>query len=101
MRARDLGLQPERTSLAWRRTALSLAFNAILFVRAGLQERHAGLLAAGVGLCAGAALIARMSAQREAVLRRGFRPVQPWLLPVVACLTAVAAFVAAVSLGAR
>lgn len=51
---RDPGLQPERTMLAWSRTALVLAVNALLVLRIGLVGRQPGLAALG-GLLAGAA----------------------------------------------
>ncbi|MFE9889539.1 DUF202 domain-containing protein [Streptomyces scopuliridis] len=50
--ARDPGLQPERTRLAWRRTTLSCTVVAVLAAR---QAIHGGATAAGV---AGAALSA-------------------------------------------
>jgi hypothetical protein len=51
----DPGLQPERTALAWQRTALSAAVTAVLLLRGGLT-RHAPLeIVAGV--CAAAAVV--------------------------------------------
>lgn len=71
MAPHDPGLQPERTSLAWRRTALAVVFNAILLLRAGLQEQGPHLLALGVILCIGAAAMMHASARREVELLRG------------------------------
>ncbi|MEU5561971.1 DUF202 domain-containing protein [Micromonospora musae] len=47
---RDPGLQPERTRLAWRRTALTLTVVTVLAVRQALSGDLGGLLLAGAAL---------------------------------------------------
>ncbi len=49
---RDPGLQPERTALSWSRTALAIAVNALLAVRAGFVEGEPSLVVVGVLLFA-------------------------------------------------
>ncbi|QKW20237.1 DUF202 domain-containing protein [Kitasatospora sp. NA04385] len=52
---RDPGLQPERTLLAWSRTALVLAADALLVLRTGYVRGRPGLTALGGVLAAAAA----------------------------------------------
>lgn len=53
----DPGLQPERTALAWTRTALAIAVNAVLSTRAGLVAGTPWLVAVGVLLLAASAAV--------------------------------------------
>ena len=66
MTTRDHGLQPERTALSWRRTALSSALVAALLVRNGLAD------GAPVEIAAAACLIMPLVAAR--VRSAGRRP---------------------------
>ncbi|MDQ0377004.1 DUF202 domain-containing protein [Amycolatopsis thermophila] len=52
---RDPGLQPERTALAWQRTALSAAVAAVLLLRSGLTRDAPLEIAAAV--CAAAVVV--------------------------------------------
>ena len=54
---RDQGLQSERTALAWRRTALAIAVNALLALRSGIAGQGV-LILVGTVLLAGAAIVA-------------------------------------------
>jgi uncharacterized membrane protein YidH (DUF202 family) len=67
---RDPGLQPERTSLAWRRTVLAMGAVAILAARFALTGRPAGLALAAVAL-AGWLAIATGTTSRTMAARRG------------------------------
>ena len=48
--ARDLGLQGERTALAWIRTALAISVNALLALRGGLTTGEDSITAVGMVL---------------------------------------------------
>lgn len=63
----DPGLQPQRTALAWNRTALAMGVNALLVLRAGMQESNALVLLLGlvVGAMAGAFVLAGAWRRRE------------------------------------
>ena len=99
---RDPGLQPERTSLAWRRTALSLAFNSILLLRTGLHEHHGPLVAIGVLLGVGGVVVIQLSARREREFGDGsLGASQSWPMWFVAGLVLIAAFGLCLSLSVR
>ena len=70
----DLGLQRERTTLAWRRTSLAVIVNAILVIRAGAHSEQslmvtlgATLLVAGLAVGAGGAWRSRALLTQQAV----------------------------------
>ncbi|MFF2487610.1 DUF202 domain-containing protein [Microbacterium sp. NPDC058062] len=90
----DAGLQPERTELAWRRTALSIAVISLVAIRLLPAELGSWLWAAPgiVGVIVSAALWrAAKSRQRATVeaLRRGAGHELPdaWLLLMLAGVT--------------
>ncbi|MFJ6195549.1 DUF202 domain-containing protein [Micromonospora sp. NPDC092111] len=74
---RDPGLQPERTRLAWRRTALALTVATVLAVRLALTGGVAGALlaAAAVLVWAGALAVGWGRAAGRGPVRVGTRAV--------------------------
>ena len=66
--SRDPGLQGERTSLAWNRTALTMFVNAVLILRSGLSTDTVAITAVGIVLLAGAGAGAACGAWRRRAL---------------------------------
>lgn len=99
----DVGLQTERTGLAWERTALNVAVLGALLLRVGTTSssllRVAGALS--LGAAAGVLLLgARRSRRREAALRSGVALPGPGALigvGVVAIVVSSVALAAAVT----
>jgi uncharacterized membrane protein YidH (DUF202 family) len=100
-RVLDVGLQHERTALAWDRTGLSLLVVGALTLRSGGPPFDDLLHAPGyLALVVGASLLwagGRRYRRREADLRRGASPVQPHLV-LLTGISAVAVSIAALLL---
>jgi uncharacterized membrane protein YidH (DUF202 family) len=88
----DPGLQPERTALAWGRTSLAIAVNALLVLRTGLVLGESTLVAIGALLFAAAGGAVVIGAVRRVQLSGAELTVTPpgWALPGVAAVTALA-----------
>jgi uncharacterized membrane protein YidH (DUF202 family) len=86
---RDPGLQAERTALAWSRTALAIAVNAVLVLRSGLVAGQPALAAAGVVLFAISAAAAAYGVIRRRELIAESGPVMPSAWPLLAVATTV------------
>jgi hypothetical protein len=80
---RDAGLQPERTSLAWHRTALAAAACSLLFV--GVAVRHGWALAMLPAVCT-----AGVSVTLVLLGRHGQLAARPRVLLVLAALVTIA-----------
>jgi uncharacterized membrane protein YidH (DUF202 family) len=93
MQPRDPGLQPERTALAWRRTALAMTVNAILVMRTGIASQARPLMAGGALLAAFALVLTGASVLRHRQLASG-APAAPG--QGLLALTTVAVLAAAV-----
>ncbi|ANJ26477.1 DUF202 domain-containing protein [Agromyces aureus] len=74
---RDPGLQPERTALAWSRTGLAIAVNAVLVLRNGLSSNQPALASAGVVLFVLAAVAIAHGTVRRRQLDAHHEPVPP------------------------
>jgi uncharacterized membrane protein YidH (DUF202 family) len=70
---RDPGLQPERTALAWRRTALAMLVNGALLVRAASEARSPALWTVSLLVVAAACGIWGIGWHRRSVLAVGGR----------------------------
>jgi uncharacterized membrane protein YidH (DUF202 family) len=68
----DLGLQPQRTSLAWSRTAISVLINALVVLRTASTSNHTALYALGLGLLIASIFVAIAGAKRGIALKGDF-----------------------------
>ncbi|HZW41749.1 MAG TPA: DUF202 domain-containing protein [Agromyces sp.] len=91
----DPGLQPERTALAWSRTALALAVNALLSMRAGFVAGEPWLVVVGAVLFATSGSAVAIGTVRRRQLR-GDRLV---ITPPRGALVGVAVATVAASVG--
>lgn len=66
----DAGLQAERTALAWKRTGLAMAVNALLVIKTGIQHDRS-LLCAGVALAVVACCFVAVGELRRRSLLQG------------------------------
>ncbi|CAL9285017.1 MULTISPECIES: DUF202 domain-containing protein [unclassified Streptomyces] len=98
--ARDPGLQPERTRLAWRRTTLSCTVAAVLAARQsvhGGDVSAAGLLGAGLSLLVWAVFLVVAQRRIAALGRHRPRPLGVrGAVAAAACTVALAGFAVAV-----
>lgn len=98
--ARDLGLQGERTALAWIRTALAISVNALLAVRGGLTSGEDSLTAVGMMLliAAGACTLCGLWRRRSLLIdpQASAPPARIILSVTLATLLASAAAVASI-----
>ena len=90
--SRDPGLQPERTELAWRRTALSAAACSALVLHAAARDGWGFGVVPGALLAAVALVSASASASAD-VRGRGRLPLVVGVLLTMACLSATSLLV--------
>lgn len=92
--SRDRGVQSERTSIAWTRTALAVTVNALLVLRVGLSTRSVAFGAIGVMLLLASAAISVYGSHRQHRMAADETP-EAVPVPVMAFISGVA-FVASV-----
>jgi uncharacterized protein DUF202 len=94
----DVGLQPQRTALAWSRTGLSVFVNALIVLRTGAVAEQPAILGLGFFLLLAAASSVVFGIWRMRHLgSHGSRSAPPWILMLatlwvawIACLAGVA-----------
>jgi uncharacterized membrane protein YidH (DUF202 family) len=89
---RDVGLQGERTTLAWRRTAAAIVGNAILILRSGLMSgRHTVTTLAILLMIASGALFAFGAWRGRHLIRAHGEVAPPTLAPFLTAALTLAA----------
>jgi hypothetical protein len=81
----DPGLQPQRTGLAWQRTALAAVVLSLGLIALGLHQRQAVVIVVA-GCCAAVAAVAAAIVVPTSVRHLGHHTTSPWprLVAVVA-----------------
>lgn len=80
--AGDPGLQPQRTGLAWNRTALAMFVNALLAMKSGMDHHDQLVILMGLLLlaAAGAGMACGALRKRQLAQLRGLAAPPRWLL---------------------
>ncbi len=95
-RAYDPGLQPERTALAWTRTAVVLLLDSLLMLRIGVHDGSVAVIAISLSLFAACLFTFGFAKFRESKLTRGIHPLVPpaFVMRFVAFVTVLASLTA-------
>ncbi|KAA8997319.1 DUF202 domain-containing protein [Affinibrenneria salicis] len=88
------GRQPERSGLAWSRTAFLLLLNSLLLLRAASRHHSGYLLAIGIMLMTGAFALYIWAAARLKFILHSHAPCTTRLVSVMRLLTLVICFTA-------
>lgn len=85
----DSGLQRERTALAWNRTTLAMLVNALLVLRAGVQQESKFIAMLGLGMLVSAVAFGSYAFHRKAQLSQSTPPSAPsaWVVLMTAALS--------------
>ncbi|VFR70825.1 hypothetical protein BRI9_4387 [plant metagenome] len=97
----DPGLQPQRTALAWSRTAMTVGVNAALVLRVGVHGEEPLLTVFGIILLVAAAGLVLVAAWRKQALMRADAPGAPpaFMLQAVVAVCVLACVGGALTLG--
>jgi hypothetical protein len=94
-------LQPERTALAWTRTAFAILANALITLRAGYVSASTPLVALSIALLLGAAYtFIYASMRRRALLHEAALPVSTASMALTAAIVLTACLTGLVAVGA-
>lgn len=96
----DPGLQPERTRLAWSRTALAFLANGALMLHAGHELTHWAWMVPGAVIIAFSALVYATGELRHRRIDAAIRTARPVAGPREIAVTAAAVLVAALTAAA-